>query len=208
MMSARRAYSDAVKWLRSARPSRLSRLRFAEGAVGATITAATPLLCLIALGSPEAFGSPSSNTLRSGWPLYALLAVLVLSILYLIRRAAHIKWAIARIREPFVRAPEGDQRYENAADALAHCPGPLKTRFALWWIWAPIGAAGLATMSGFSAAYFVIDAILASGNVGWGHPVLAAVNLAVSLILYAMAAGRLTTWRLAFAIHKSVTVGY
>ena len=208
MMSARRDYSDAVKWLRSARPARLSRLGYAQSAVAATIAVATPILSLIALASPQAFGAPASNTLRSGWPLYALLGILALSIIYLIQKAAHIRRAAARIREPFTHAPEGDQRYENAADALAGCPGPLKTRFALWWVWGPIGVAVIATMSGFSTTYFVIDAILASGNVGWAHPILAAVNFAVSLSLFAVAAGRLATWRLAFAIHKSVTVGY
>ncbi|MDQ4142278.1 MAG: hypothetical protein M3198_00790 [Actinomycetota bacterium] len=208
MLSARRAYSDSVKWVKSARPRRLRRLGFAERAVGATVAAAVPLLTLISLLSPGSFGSPASNTLRSGWPLYVLLGLLAISCIYLFGRRAHIRWSLARVREPFVRAPEGEASYENAADALAACPGPMKTRFALWWVWGPVVVAVLAVMAGFSAVYFLIDAILARFDVGWGHPVFAAANLAISFVLFALVSGRLVTWRLALAVHRSVTVGY
>lgn len=207
-MSARRAYSDAVKWLKSAKPRNFRRGAWAERALGASVAVAMPLLTAIALVSPASFASPASNTLRTGWPLYALLGLLAVSLLYLLARWRRIRWAIARAREPFLSAPEGDQRYEGAADALAACPAPMRTRFALWWIWAPVGVAVLAVMCAFSAAYFLVDAILAQFNVGWEHPVLAAANLVVSFVLFALTARRLATWRLAVAAHRSVTVGY
>ena len=208
VMASRRAYRDTVKWVRSARPRRFGRSRYAERALGATIAAAVPILGLIALASPASFASPASNTLRSGWPLYVLLAVLGASFLYLFSRLSHIRWAFARLREPFVRAPQGDERYEGAADALAACPAPFRTRFALWWVWGPAVVALLGVTAGFSATYFLIDAILARFNVGWEHPVLAIANLVLSFVLFALVSGRLATWRLAVAVHRSVTVGY
>ena len=208
VISAQRAYSDAVKWLKSARPRKFRRGAWAERAVGAAVAAAVPLLTAIALVSPASFASPASNTLRTGWPLYALLGLLAVSLLYLLTRARRIRWAIARAREPFLRAPEGHPAYEGAADALAACPAPMRTRFALWWIWVPVGITVLAVMCSFSTAYFLVDAILARFNVGWWHPVLAAANLVVSFLLFALVSRRLATWRLAVAAHRSVTVGY
>lgn len=208
MLAARRAYVDAVKWVRSARPRRFARLRYAERAVGATVATAIPLLTLIALASPGSFGSRASNTLRTGWPLYVLLSILALSLVYLFTRRARIAWSVRRLREPFVRAPEGDPRYENAADNLAACPAPLKTRFAIQWVWGPLVIAVLGVMAGFAAAYFLIDAVLARFNVDWYHPVYAAANIVVSIVLFALASGRLITWRLALAVYRSVTVGY
>lgn len=208
MLAARRAYVDAVKWVKSARPRRFSRVRYAERALGATVASAIPLLTLIALGSPASFGSRASNTLHTGWPLYVLLAILGLSLIYLVTRGARILWSLRRIRDPFVREPRGDPRYENAADNLAACPGPLKTRFAIQWVWGPVVIAVLAVMTGFAGAYFVIDAVLARFNVAWYHPVYAAGNILLSLVLFALVSGRLTTWRLATAVHRSVTTGY
>lgn len=208
MLAARRAYVDAVKWLKSARPRRFSRLRYAERSVGATVATAIPLLTLIALASPTSFGSRATNTFQTGWPLYILLGILALSLIYLVGRGARILWALRRVREPFVREPRGDPRYENAADNLAACPGPLKTRFAIQWVWGPLVVALFGVMSGFAATYFLIDAVLARFNVGWYHPVSAAAFLVISIVLFAVVAGRLVTWRLAAAIHRSVTVGY
>ena len=208
VMSARRAYGDAVKWLKSARPRRFSRLGYAERAVGASVATAVPLFAAIGLVSPASFASPASNTLRSGWPLYALLGLLAVSLLYLATRFRRIRWALTRLRAPFVGPPEGDPRYEGAADALAACPGPLRTRFALWWVWGPAAFAALGITTAFSATYFLIDAVLARFNVGWENPVLAGANLILSFLFFALGAGRLVTWRLAVAVHRSVTVGY
>ncbi len=208
VMSSRRAYRDAVRWVKSARPRGFGRWRYAERSLGATVAAAVPILGLIGLVSPASFASPASNTLRSGWPLYVLLAVLAASFLYLFARRGRIRWAFARVREPFLRAPEGDQRYEAAADALAACPAALRTRFAVWWVWGPLVITALAVTAGFSATYFLIDAILARFNVGWEHPILSVANLVVSFVLFVLVSARMATWRLAVAVHRSVTVGY
>jgi hypothetical protein len=203
-----RAYSDAVGWLKAARTRRVRRMHFAERALGATVAAALPLLCAFALLSPGSFGAPASSTFGSGWPLYALLGLLGLSVLLLLTNWKRIRWFAARAREPFVRPPSGDQAYEGGADALAACTGAQQTRFAFWWIWAPAGLGLLGVITGMSATYFLVDGILARLDVGWGHLILAGVNLVLSYVFFALAARRLTTWRWAVAIHKSVTTGY
>ena len=208
MKGGGRAYSDAVKWLKSARTRRTKRLQFAERALGATVAAALPLMCGIALLSPGSFGAPASSTFDGGWPLFALLGLLALSTLLLLVNFKRIRWFFARAREPFVRPPTGDQAFEGGADALATCSGSQQTRFAIWWIWGPAGIGLLGVITAVSASYFLIDAILARFDVGWGHLVLAAGNLLLGYIFFALAARRLATWRWAVAMHKAVTTGY
>lgn len=203
----RKAYSDAVKWLKTAR-RRVRRLPFAERALGATVAAALPFFSFIALVSPGSFGAPASSTFDSGWVLYAVLGLLALSLLLLVVNAKRIRWFAARVREPFIRPPTGDPAFENGADALAASSGSYQSRFALWWIWAPVGLGLLGVITGFSATYFLVDAILARFDVGWSHLILAAGNLVISYLFFALAARRLRTWRWAVAIHKSVTTGY
>jgi hypothetical protein len=203
-----RPYSNAVGWLRTARSRRVRRLQFAERALGATVAAALPLMCLIALLSPGSFGAPASSTFGSGWPLYALLGLLALSTLLLLANFKRIRWFFARAREPFVRPPTGDRAYEGGADALAACSSSQQSRFALWFIWGPAALGLLGVTTGTSATYFLVDAILARLDVGWGHLVLAGINLALSYVFFALSAKRLSTWRWAVAIHKSVTTGY
>jgi hypothetical protein len=203
MYAGQESYSDAVKWIRSARRGRAG-WHFAERAFGASLMAGVPILSVIALLSPTSFGAPGSNTLRSGWPLYLLLAILVVSVAMLLTRARYVRWALARFREPFVRSFSGDTRFEGAADALAECPGPLRTRFALWWVWGPAALAVLGVMGAFSCAYFLIDAIMARFEVGLGHPILAAINAAVGLVAFRLGAARLQTWRLALSVHRTV----
>lgn len=166
--------------------------------------AGIPILCVIALLSPTSFGAPGSNTLRSGWPLYLLLGLLAASLLMLIARARHVKWAIQRIREPFVRSFAGDPRFEGAADALAECPAPLRTRFALGWVWGPTAVAVVGVVGAWGCAYFLIDAVMARFEVGLGHPIFAAVNGAVGLFAFRLGAARLQTWRLAVSVHRTV----
>lgn len=208
MSRGERPYASAVGWLRTARSRPVRRLGFAERALGATVAASLPLMCLIALLSPGSFGAPASSTFGSGWPLYVLLVLLGLSTLLLFVNLKRIRWFFARVREPFVRPPVGDRAYEGGADALAACSSTLQTRFAIWWIWAPVGLGVLGVMTGMSATYFLIDAILAELDVGWGHLVLAGANLALAYIFFALGARRLSTWRWAVAMHKSVTTGY
>lgn len=207
-MSRDRPYSDAVAWLKSARSRRVRRLAFAERALGATVAAALPLMCAIALISPGSFGAPASSTFGSGWPLYVLLGLLALSLILLFVNGKRIRWFVARAREPFVRPPSGDQAYEGGADSLAACSSTQQSRFAFWWIWGPAGLGLLGVITGMSATYFLVDAILAEMDVGWGHLVLAFVNLGLSYVFFGLAARRLSTWRWAVAIHKAVTSGY
>ncbi|MDQ3955701.1 MAG: hypothetical protein M3285_09145 [Actinomycetota bacterium] len=204
MYSGQDSYADAVKWIRSARRGRSGGWQFAERAFGASLMAGIPILCVIALLSPTSFGAPGSNTLRSGWPLYLLLGILGLSLLLLIASARYVRWTIARLRDPFVRSFSGDARFEGAADALAECPAPLRTRFAMGWVWGPTALAVLGIFGTFSCAYFLIDAVMARFEVGLGHPILAAINGAVGLIAFRLGAARLQTWRLAVSVHRTV----
>ena len=203
-----RPYSEAVGWLRTARSRKVRRLHFAERALGATVAASLPLMCVFALLSPGSFGAPASSTFGSGWTLYVLLGLLALSLLLLFVNRQRIRWFLARAREPFVRPPAGDRAYEGGADALAACSGSQQTRFAVWWIWGPAVLGLFGVVTGMSATYFLVDAILARFDVGWGHLVLAGVNLVLAYLFFALASRRLSTWRWAVAIHKTVTTGY
>ena len=166
------------------------------------------LLAVIGIVAPQRFGQPGADTLRSGWPLWGLvvIAVLVLGIAFV--RRAELLWAARRLREPFVRPLAEEPGFEEAADALAACPAPLRARYALFYAWGPAVAAVLGATFAFSSAYFVIDAVLARLNVGWAHPLYAAAFALLSLLVFAVAGGRLTTWRVATSARKEVTTGY
>ena len=207
MTTRLRAYSDAVKWVRSAAPRPKSG-RVAKRAFAGTFAAAVPLIALIGLVSPGRFGSPGANTFRSGWPLYVLLGIIALGGLYVGTHAARIRWSIARLREPFVRPFTGDPRFEGAADALATCPPALRTRFGIAWVWVPAAVTVLGGMFSFAAAYFVVDAVLARFKIGWQQPATAAASAVIAYLLFRSVARRLLTWRLAVSVHKSVTTGY
>jgi hypothetical protein len=205
--SSGRAYSDATDWLKSSR-RRFDKMAYAQKGFGAAFVAGLIVTGAIGVLSPAAFGSTGSRTLRTGWPSWLLLGLIGLAVLYAAMKWRYVRWAINRFRDPFVRAPEGDPRYEGAADALAACPAAYRTRFAFWWIWGPALLALLGTMCAFSVAYFLVDAVLARFEVGWETPVLAGINLVLGLLLFRLAATRLSTWRMAVAVHRSVTQGY
>ena len=208
VLSARRAYADAAAWIKSARPRRIDKWRFAERAFGGSLLAAVPVLGGIALVSPDSFGAPGSNTLRSGWPLYVLLGVVGVSAAMVIARLATLRWLITRIREPFIRPFDGDARFEGAADALSRCPAAHKSRFALLWVWTPAALATLGTICAFATTYFLVDAILARFDVEPEQPLYAAAFVAASLLFFRLAATRLATWRLAANVHRAVTHGF
>jgi hypothetical protein len=205
--SSGRAYSDATDWVKSSR-RRFDKMRYAQRAFGATFLAGLIVTGTIGVLSPAAFGSTGSRTLRTGWPSWLLLGLIGVSVIYAGSKWRYVRWALRRVRDPFVRAPEGDPRYEGAADALAECPAPYRTRFAMWWIWGPVVLALLGGMCAFSVAYFVVDAVLAGFEVGWASPLLAGINLVLGLVLFRLAATRLSTWQMAMAVHRSVTQGY
>lgn len=208
VVAAQRAFSDAKKWLRAGRPRRIERNRFAWRAFGATFVAGLTVLGLISLVAPNNFGNPGSSTIGSGWPLYVIIGLIALCALYALIRREHVRWLLNRFREPFARRLDRNPGFEGAADALAECPGPYKTRFAAVYIWAPAALAVLGATFSFSAAYFVVDAVLARFAIGWEQAVYAAAFTVASVIVFALAAGRLATWRLAVSVYKEVTTGY
>jgi hypothetical protein len=205
--SSGRAYADATGWIKSSR-RRFDKMHYAQKGFGAAFLSALILLGAIGVISPQAFGSTGSRTLRTGWPSWVLLGLIGLALIYAISKWRFIRWALRRVRDPFVRAPAGDPRYEGAADALAECPQAYRTRFSIWWVWGPVALAFLGSVCAFSVAYFVVDAVLAGFEVGWETPLLAGVNLIVGLVLFRLAASRLSTWRMALAVYRSVTQGY
>jgi len=207
VIAAQKAYANSVKWVKSGRAPRRYRWRIAQRAFGGSFVAGILLMSLIALVSPDSFGAPGSNTLRSGWPLYVLLGLIGVSVVFLLTGWRRAIWLLARLRDTLLRQPEGDPRYEGAAANLAETPGPFRLRFVLWWVWGPAAIAVLGGMCSFSAAYFLVDAVLARFRVGLETPILAAANLILSLVVFRLIAARLSTWRLAVSVHRSVTQG-
>lgn len=205
---SRRAYSDAAAWMTSRVPGRRSRAAIASRALTACLVASAFLLSLIAMVSPARFGSQGSRAFGSGWPVLVLAAVAIASLAWIVARRRSAAWLLARAREPFRRPLEGDPAFTGASGALAACAAPLRTRFALGWVWAPAAAAVVAGAACLSASYFLVDAVLARFEVGWQQPVLAAANLVIAWGLLRLAAGRLAVWPLAVAAHRAATVGY
>ena len=208
VLAVRRAYVAAVRARRAARPPDFSRSRFARRATSRSFVAGCGLLALIGIFAPGRFGQPGADTLRSGWPLWVLGAVVVSVVVAAFWRRRELMWALQRLREPFMRPLTEEPTFDEAADALAACPGPLRVRYAVSYSWGPAAAAVLGATFAVSCAYFVVDAVLARLRVGWAHPVYAAGFAALSLVVFAVAAGRLTTWRLATSVRKEVTTGY
>lgn len=207
VIAGQRAYADAVRWIRSARPP-IRRVRFARTAVRASLLAGMALMSLIALADPNRFGSPGSRTLRTGWPSAVVIGVLAGCVLFALLRRREIISAVARVGEPYRRPLSELPSFDDAADALAACPGAFKTRFAVLWVWRPLALVVLGVTCAFSTAYFVVDAILARGSVGWGQVLYACVFLAASLGVFALSAPTVSTWRLAASVFKEVTSGY
>ena len=205
---ARKAYSDASAWMRSRVPGPRSRAALASRSLAGSLVGSVLLMTAIAMASPARFGSQGSRAFGSGWPVLVLAAVAAGCLLWVVARRRSFTWLVARAREPFGRPLEDDPAYAGAAGALAACPAPLRTRFATGWIWAPAVAALIAGAASLSAAYFLVDAVLARFEVGWQQPVLAAADLAVAWGLLRAFAGRLAVWPLAVSAHRAATVGY
>jgi hypothetical protein len=208
VLAARRAYVTAKRATRSARPGRIARMRFARRAFAGVFVAGLALLALIAVVAPSHFGQPGAETARSGWPFYVLLAVIAGTCAYAAVRWKELSWLVARLREPLVRPLNDSPRFDDAADALASCPPLLRVRWALIYVWGPLLWALAAGTLAFSSAYFMVDAVLARGRVGWAPPLYALVFAILSILVLAAVAGRLATWRFAVSVHKEVTTGY
>lgn len=203
--AARRAYSDVIRWMKEARPrgvaGRLALKLFRTIYAGSFL-----LLGTIGLLRPSRFGSPTSRPLRSPeWIALAVLVAVVAAIVIVRRR--RIAASLRRLLEPF-RHPLDHPSHEPAAGALESCPTPLRTRFALGWVWGPAGAVVLAAFLAASSAYFLIDAVLARFEIGWEQPILAALQALASLLVLRAVATRLSTWRLAVSVHRDVAGGY
>jgi hypothetical protein len=208
VLAAGRAYSSAKRLVRATRPRRIDRVAFARRAFGGSFASGILVLGLIALASPARFGQPGASTLRTGWPSIALLVAIGLCLLAGLARRRHLLWLGGRVREPLLRPLEEVSGFYDAVEALEACPAPLRTRFALSWVWGPVATAVLGGTFAFSAAYFVVDAILARGRVGWAQPVYALAFTAASLVVFALGAGRFATWRVAASVHREATTGY
>lgn len=202
------AYSDAVAWVRLARPDRLSKGRFAWRCFVRSLFAGIIVLGLIGLATPSRFGTPGATAFRSGWPAFTLLGLVILCVLAAVVRRQRIASLVERLREPWRRPLVERPNYEDAVDALAASPESQQTRFAAGWVWGPMVVAVLAVLFAFSTAYFLIDALLQRFVVGLQTPILAGVNAVVSIILWRLVAVRMSTWRFATSVYKNVSTGY
>jgi hypothetical protein len=205
---ARRDYTNAVRWLQTARPRRIRAGAFSMRCFGGSFLAGTLVIGLIAFVSPGSFGVPGRRVLSSGVWTWALLAAVALGGVGLLANRRRLTWLYRRIREPYRRPFAGDDAFEGASDALARCPAPMHTRWAVSWIYLPTALAVAGVTFAFSTAYFVISAILSGGRISWMEPALAGINAALSLTSWSLGAVRLSTWRLAVAIHREVTGRY
>ena len=209
MREARAAYRDAVTWVKLARPKRLNATGFALRSFRSSWLAGIVFLGLIGLVSPSSFGAPGARGFfASGWPSFLLLGAIVLCLLYAFAKREEIGWLVTRLRDPWRRAMTEDPNYEGLVTALEQCPGPLQSRFSMRFVWRPLVVAVLAGFFSFSSAYFAVDAILGRFLIGWEQPVLAAANALVSVVLWRIGAGGLSTWRLATSARNSVAGGY
>jgi hypothetical protein len=205
-MAAQRAYLEAVRWLKAARPHRIDSGRFALRSFAGSLLFGIIVLGLFGLLSPSSFNVPGSRPLAGRWTL-VLVGLVVVCVLILVAFLARLRWLFERIREPFVR-PLSGRHFEGAADALAACSAPMQSRWAISWVWGPaLFAVGGVTFA-FSCAYFIVGAVLSGGRIGWGNPIVAGVNALLSLLCFAVGAARLATWRLALSVHREVTGRY
>lgn len=166
------------------------------------------VLALIGIFAPEGFGQPGADTLRSGWPLWAVAALALWAAFTAFIRRDGLLWGMRRIVEPFRRPLVEEDGFDEAADSLAACPAPLRARYGFSYVWGPAIAAVFGVTFTFCCAYFLVDAVLARLAVGWAHPLYAAVFAALSLTVFALASGRLVTWRVAASVRKEVATGY
>jgi hypothetical protein len=207
VVAAGKAYSDLIKWMKSARPRRLDAWWFARHDFTGALVAGLVVLGLIGLLSPSTFGPYQSGVWGSGWPSYLLAGLVALTALYPASRLTRVKRTVVRVTEPWFRPLEENPAFEGALNALAACPGPLRTRFALGWVWAPAVLVVLGSTFAFATAYFLVDAVLARFLVGWGQPLYAAVFALSSIVTFRLAAPRTSTWRLATSVYREVSEG-
>ncbi len=204
VIAARRAYQDLIRWIKGARPRSLVPWRLAQRLFGTSILGAFVLLGAIGLLSPDRFGSPTSRP-RRGPEWWVLAALVGICLVLLVLRRARMAASANRLQEAFSGKLQEHPSFEPAVSALDSCPAALRTRFALGWVWGPLAILVLGAFFAASAAYFVIDMILARFSIGWEQAVLAVVNAVLSLAVLRLGAKRLSVWRLSFTVHRAVT---
>jgi hypothetical protein len=205
VIAAGRAYQDLIRWIKAARPRTLNGWRLTRRFFGTSVLGAALLLGTIGLISPARFGSPTSRP-RRGIEWWALAAVVAVCAAVLVIRRTRLLRGATRVQEALTgRELEQHPSFEPAVSALDSCPGPLRTRFTIGWVWGPPALAALGSICAASAVYFVIDAILARFTVGWGQAVLAVINAVLSLLIFRLAAKRLSVWRLSYAVNRSAS---
>lgn len=205
VIAAGRAYQDLIRWIRAARPRTLNAWRLTRRLFGTSLLGAALLLGTIGLISPARFGSPTTRP-RRGIEWWALAVLVAVCVALLVINRARLLAGTTRMQETFTgRELEQHDSFEPAVSALDSCPGPLRTRFAIGWVWAPPALVVLGFVCAASAVYFVIDAVLARFTVGWGQALLAGVNTLLSVLIFRLAAKRLSVWRLSYAVYRAVT---
>ena len=205
VMSSRRTYADAVAWIKRGRPDDLDRrIALAFRIFGACCATGIVGWGIGAYLSPASFGQPGAKVLSLGWPTAVYAALVVVSAIALILSRNRIRWVVARVREPYERTLSEHPSYEGAVNALASCARPLQLRFALGWTWGPMLIVIVAAVFAFSAAYLCIYAVLAGFDVGLQTYAIAAADVLAGVTLLSVAAGRLSTWRVATSVYRSV----
>lgn len=206
-MTGRSAHADAVRWLRAARPRRVARARFARRAFGASVAAGIVVLGALGLASPSLYRAGAGGRLRD-LQVAALAVAVVVAALALAANGRRLARLARRVQEPLRRPLEHERAFEGVASNLAAAPQRMRTRFALKYVWTPALLAAAGVTFAFSTAYFVVDAILARGLVGWGQLAFAVGNAALSLAAFGAGAVRFATWRVAASAHRDATTGY
>ena len=206
--ASQRAYADAVRWLKAARPRRIDAGRYAMRSFAGSLLAGIVVLGVIGLAAPSAFGAPGGRALGNRTLSLALAATIAAAALILAANGARLRWLMRRIREPLTRPLNWEPNFDGAADALTQCSEAWRSRWATSWVWVPALLAGAGVLFAFSSAYFVVGAVIAGGRIAWGHPLLAGINALFSIVSFAAGATRLSTWRLALSVHREVTGRY
>lgn len=205
VIAAQRAYTDAVRWLKSARPPRLNAWRLTRRLFQVCFVGSLVILGIIGLASPRSFGAPGGRAAGIHW--WGLAAGLAVCLLWCLSKAKGIRAGAERLAEPLRGPLDRFDAFRPAVDALLSEPA-ASTRFAVGWVWGPALVVVVGAFFAASSAYFLVDAILARFQVGWEQPVLAGVNALLGLLVLRLAAKRLSTWRLAFSINREATGGY
>jgi hypothetical protein len=204
VMSSRRTYADAVSWMRHGQPSALDRRGLAFRIFGACLAAGVLCWGVGAYFSPDSFGQPGGEVLSLGWPSAVYGGLVAGSALALLLAGRRIAWVAARIREPYERTLVEHPSYEGGVNALEACARPLQLRFAIGWTWGPMIAVVAAALLAFSSAYVIVYTVLSRFEVGWQTYAIGIGDAAVGLALLLTVAGRLTTWRVATSVYRSV----